>query len=149
MTQRKLNFDDSISSSDAGDVLIRSTRVGLQEENGRISRTAQENRQMSNLANQQIKISVRKLDSFLQSSSNDETSNSGSRGQPLVSADLRANKKPASSTGELPNQFHNCLHVYGASLVCLAGSICCPLNVCARNGNLGQKTKSTFSVPCT
>lgn len=101
MSSRKLNFNDSTSSSDAGDILIRSTRVYLQEENGRISRTAHESRPMTSSARQQIKISVRKLDDFLQSYSNDETSISGSSGQPLLSEDLQANRKPSDVlTGE-------------------------------------------------
>lgn len=94
MTSRKLDFNDSTSSSDAGDILIRSTRVGLQEENGRISRITHESRPMSSLASQQIKISVRKLDDFYQTYPNDETSNSGSSGQPLLSEDLQANRQP-------------------------------------------------------
>ncbi|XP_041927731.1 protein TALPID3 isoform X3 [Alosa sapidissima] len=99
MTSRKLKFNDSTSSSDAGDILIRSTRVGLQEQNGRIQRTTQESNvtSISSLGSQHIKISVRKLDDFFQPSSNDETSNSGSVGHPLVSEDLRASKQPVLS----------------------------------------------------
>lgn len=134
MTSRKLDFNDSTSSSDAGDILIRSTRVGLQEENGRISRTTHESRPMSSSASQQIKISVRKLDDFFQSYSNDETSNSGSCGQLLLSEDLQANRQPGVAlTGDelfiTRVTFGSMIIRLGdASLDCLPCRICCTVD---------------------
>lgn len=140
MTSRKLKFDDSTSSSDTGDVLIRSTstKVGLREVNGSIPKGTHENKPLPKLANQQIQISVRKLDAFEPILSNDETSNSGSSGDPLLSADLRTNKQTISLKGKrffhfnISLHIHIHLHIIGQSDL-LSLSIICPLVVCVRN----------------